>query len=1047
ATLGNKSVGGIGGTRNCDWWFTDEAVLLDTAGRYTTQDSFAEVDASAWKGFLKLLKQHRRRRPINGVIVALSVTDLLQQNEQQRSAQALVIRQRIQELHEHLGIRFPVYVMVTKCDLLAGFLEFFGDLNREERAQVLGITFPLADSLGDAALSNFLTEFGALETQLQLRVIDRMQSERDPERRALIYGFPQQFSSLAGVLDSFLTTTFQANNFEESALLRGVYFTSGTQEGSPIDRFVGALAAALGLRHSELPAQENSGRSYFITRLLRDLIFREANLAGVDFRLERQRKWLQFSALGAISVFTVVTLILLSLAYLSNQQQIAQVAEQSAELKRRVQSLPEPSDLATLLPVLDTARDLPGGYADRQQNASFVMRLGLPQGAQLGVAGEEAYHALLKAYLLPQLVKRMQDQLARGNANSYDYLYQLLRVYLMLGEPQHFDAAAVRAWIEYDWTHEPVALEEKQKERMLQHVDALLAFYAQPVDGANSVPNSVPNSVQMDSQLLDPQLLAKTRLILATTPLSTWLYERLKNELNSNALPEFSLSNVNSRELFQVLTRRSAQPLTRGVAGLYTSAGYRQFSSKLTIALRELTQNSWVFADQEQLNTTRQAQLKAAVEQLYFDDYIKHWDEFLADIGVKAFSNLDQGARIANLLSGSDSPLRPLLSALAQQTSLEAAANRTTEVDSLADTVKDKLAEYKKQLERALSQNAKTTGGVSVSVSASAPTRNPVDAHFASVHKAVLASAKTPPTLEGLLTAIAQLGQFFAAADTAQRLGTPPPPPLDSATLARDLAGLPPFLLRLLQDLERNGDDLLLDTDRSRLNSLWAASGAAFCRQAIAERYPLAKNANYDITPEDFGKFFGAGGVMDDFFRKHLLQYVNTDTTPWRWRPGVASKLGLSQHTLSEFQRATQIREAFFAPGAKQASLRFTLKALNVSANVDQLLLNIDGQNMNYTKDTPSTEHVFQFPSGKTNGETSLSITPTFNGATLVSEGAWSWFRMLDKGQLETTAQPERFILSFETAGRKAALELKASSVANPFQRELFERFNCLDRL
>ncbi len=31
-------VAGVGGTRYCDWWFTDDAVLIDTAGRYTTQD-------------------------------------------------------------------------------------------------------------------------------------------------------------------------------------------------------------------------------------------------------------------------------------------------------------------------------------------------------------------------------------------------------------------------------------------------------------------------------------------------------------------------------------------------------------------------------------------------------------------------------------------------------------------------------------------------------------------------------------------------------------------------------------------------------------------------------------------------------------------------------------------------------------------------------------------------------------------------------------------------------------------------------------------------
>ena len=70
--FGQDAIRGVGGTRNCDWWFTDEAVILDTAGRYTTQDSDQAVDSAAWGGFLQLLKKHRRRRPIDGVIVAFS---------------------------------------------------------------------------------------------------------------------------------------------------------------------------------------------------------------------------------------------------------------------------------------------------------------------------------------------------------------------------------------------------------------------------------------------------------------------------------------------------------------------------------------------------------------------------------------------------------------------------------------------------------------------------------------------------------------------------------------------------------------------------------------------------------------------------------------------------------------------------------------------------------------------------------------------------------------------------------------------------------------
>lgn len=188
--FGQEVIRGIGGTRNCDWWFTDEAILLDTAGRYTTQESHQETDHAAWTGFLQLLKKYRPRRPINGAIVTISVADLLQQTPAQREAQANALRKRIQELHTELNIRFPIYVLVTKSDLLAGFMEFFGRYGKEERIQVWGVSFSFAEEPDAFLLANFNTEFSALEQRLNERLIDYLQQERDIQKRALLYAFP-----------------------------------------------------------------------------------------------------------------------------------------------------------------------------------------------------------------------------------------------------------------------------------------------------------------------------------------------------------------------------------------------------------------------------------------------------------------------------------------------------------------------------------------------------------------------------------------------------------------------------------------------------------------------------------------------------------------------------------------------------------------------------------------------------------------------------------------------------------------------------------------
>lgn len=89
------AVAGVGGTRNCDFWFARDAVLIDTAGRYTTQDSDAQADSASWAAFLQELKGARPDQPINGVILALSCSDLMTAGEPALQAHADTVRARL----------------------------------------------------------------------------------------------------------------------------------------------------------------------------------------------------------------------------------------------------------------------------------------------------------------------------------------------------------------------------------------------------------------------------------------------------------------------------------------------------------------------------------------------------------------------------------------------------------------------------------------------------------------------------------------------------------------------------------------------------------------------------------------------------------------------------------------------------------------------------------------------------------------------------------------------------------------------------------------
>jgi type VI secretion system protein ImpL len=271
------SVPGVGGTRNCDWWFTDEAVLLDTAGRYTTQESDRKADAAAWQGFLGLLAQFRPDRPLNGALVTVSVMDLLLWSKSERARFSGHVRMRLSEMYAALNARFPVYVLVTKVDMLAGFIEFFGDLDIAGRSQVWGTTFAMDI---DPALiaAPYAADFAALESRLGAEMLARLHEERDLQRRASIYRFPQQFHAIGPMVGEFLAQTFGTQVNHKPLQLRGVYYTSGTQEGNPIDRVMVALARNFKLdRAAAVP--RGTGKSFFLTRLLREVVFSEADLA------------------------------------------------------------------------------------------------------------------------------------------------------------------------------------------------------------------------------------------------------------------------------------------------------------------------------------------------------------------------------------------------------------------------------------------------------------------------------------------------------------------------------------------------------------------------------------------------------------------------------------------------------------------------------------------------------------------------------------------------------------------------------------------------
>jgi type VI secretion system protein ImpL len=1027
---------GVGGTRNCDWWFTDEAVLLDTAGRYTTQDSQADVDRSAWQGFLALLKRHRRRRPINGVLVAVSVGDLLLQTESEIAEHTRAIKQRVQELHRELGVRFPVYVLFTKCDLLAGFVEFFDDLGQDGRSQVWGTTFPAA-TVDDAetAVRQLGAELTLLEQRVHARVTDRLQNERDLRRRDLIYGFPRQLATLRPLIERFVTEVFQASRFEIAAMLRGVYFTSGTQEGAPIDRLMGALAGTFGIARESVARFSGAGRSYFLSRLFREVVFREAALAGTDLRAQARQLWRQRGAYAGAVLLTVLAGALWLVSYARNQTLVDAVGKAAQEAQAKLDALaPGERDVAQLLPALDALRGLPAGYGD-DGSGRLLGGLGLSQADKLGPQARAAYQRALGDLLLPAVMTRMEEQLRRGEQNL-EFLYETLKAYLMLGDHTRYDAESVRAWVLLDWQQTLARdLGAERRARLEGHLDALLG----------RLPDPLPLP-------LDQGAIAHARAVLGRVPLAARVYARVKTAPQSRQTPEFKVSEAVGRDAAVAFVRKSGEPLSKGVPGLYTVRGYRQaFQPQVPLVAMDLLREGWVLGGEavEALDPLKARQLEADVSALYYKDYISHWEAFLTDLDLMGFASLRQGVDVLAVIGGRDSPLKKLLTAVAAETTLEAPgsaqalAGKVTEDSGTLSAVKSRLS----QLLQGAGDEPATPAA------APPPAGTPVDQRFAELHRLVKADGGPAPidavialldeTYVQLNSLSGALDRGATALDAATQQGAGGA--LGKLKLAANRQPAP--LNEWMKAVAENGTGLTLGSARGHVNAVWTSQVLPFCKRALGNRYPFARGSAQDVTLDDFARLFGPGGLIDGFFQKYLSAFVDTTQKNWQWRVAGDSGLGASPEVLRQFQRAAEIKEAFFG-ASPTPQARFQLRPLSMDASIERLSLDIDGQPVVYSHGPArATALVWPGPGGA--GQVTLEMAPPAGaGSSAVTlTGPWAWFRLLDQSSIQSSGPPEEFRVTFSLGGRNAVYAVTAGSVVNPFRLPALRAFSCPDKL
>ncbi len=1024
-TAGGKdaaaAVRGVGGTRNCDWWFTREAVLIDTAGRYATQDSDEAADAGAWRSFLALLKKSRPRQPINGILLTVSVQDLLQQGPEDRAEHAARLRARMAELQAGLGVRAPIYVLVTKVDLIAGFFESFGEMGKEERDQVWGFSFDLATPGAADPLAGFETDFQALEARLGEHLPDQLQTERDIARRAARLQFLQEFAALRTPLRDFLAQVFAGGSAaHDSPLVRGVYFTSGTQEGTPIDRVMGALGRAFGLARPGALSSGGHGKSFFLHGLLRQVVFAERGLVALDAAAERRRRALRWGAIGAMGLASLLLLGGWFLSHGRNAGYTDEVAARIPDLRTQIEALPAApaGDVSLLAQPLAAVRAAaqPSGFAVDEPPLSYT--LGLYQGRTLDAGARLAYERLLEQALMPRVARRLEERLRAADRGNLEGAYLALKSYLMLYTPDKFDAALLKNWIALDWDAQFTALPPEQRGALDRHLDALLA------EGA-----------PQPAAPMDKALVASVREMLAGFPLEHRIYGQLKRQLAAGGPAEFSVARAAGPQAAQVFTRASNGPLTRGIPGLYTREGYqRAFQPALPAAAARLaSEESWVLGlpgdPARLLAQAAGGELADRVRRLYLQDYVKQWEAYLADVKLLRAPDLPRNVELARLLAAVDSPLAAFLRAVATETQLVPPPPATGGAVAAAA---DKARAAREELARLAGAQPAATGAAGQPPQA---IERIVDDRFVAYHR----------LFQGQPAPIEEQGKLFnevyvqlAAIDSAQKSKSPPPPAGGGERL-KAAAGQQPEIVRGMVDAlvdagARGGRAAESAALTSELKPV-----TDFCQRSISNRYPFAAGSRADVLPDDFGQLFGTGGMLDEFFQRRLASLVDTGRATWTYKPLPSGSAPASPAALAEFQRAARIKEAFFRGGGRAPAFKVDVRLLELADGLKELTLDIDGQALKFTAASPVA--TVSWPAQRVAAQLRVSTQPATT--PLAFDGPWALFRLFDRFETQPSAQPEKFTVLLNLDGKRARLEVTSNSVLNPLRMPEIKQFRC----
>lgn len=662
-------------TLNCDWRITNSVVWLDTAGRYQSEGPGRDE----WLGMIETIREVRPQRPLDGLLLVISLAGIVAGDEAKNREQAKILRDRLDELTAAVQLSFPVYLIFTYAEVIEGFEEFFRNVNPMELGQVWGATFPLDQARGAHRL--FYNEFKALYESLMSRRLLCLSSAVRPTDQLRIFDFPLRFNLLGRKLEEFVHTLCAPNAQDESPMLRGFYFArsrSGASENRP-------AASVPAPRPGVTTAVQTTSAGVFSHDLFHSVLLQDRGIAAaLQSQQQKPRRWRQ-AAVAAVGLLLLTLTVGILVSYFGNRSLIQRAVEQAREIADLARADGQAKQDPSAKPADAVEKELQKLGALREQlveldrydsgERPLWLRFGLYSGGEIKpylrtIYFEQTYLRFLK----PTAEALKQDLIsftppageeqagqAPSNAESagendgiserdriLGSYYDLLKAYLMMSNIKPKEAPVEDALLSQELasrSQSPLRLSEEQHAQMREH----LRYYARQA-GLDDAPHL--HLTENDAEI------GKARGHLS----QAYQLVVYKSAISRIKLDTLKLEDILQGEGRDLLSGSYAVP------GSYTIEGYQQFRDNLPKVTEVADQEKWVLGPA--LKSSGQVS-SGELEGRYRSDYINHWRNFVRGIQLLKINN-ENASKVLEELSLSGSPLEKLLLRVAKETNVSA---------------------------------------------------------------------------------------------------------------------------------------------------------------------------------------------------------------------------------------------------------------------------------------------------------------------------------------------------------------------------------------